>query len=86
MASFDVAVATGFLFAAARPAHARALLPVGLALSALLLVTSATDVVGGTAVVAHEANHLLAVVQAGLLWALARSRGPAARPAPARAT
>jgi predicted anti-sigma-YlaC factor YlaD len=73
MASFDVAVAIGFLFVAARPAWARALVPVAVALSGCLLLTSTIDVSDGAAQFGHELNHLLAGVQAGLLWWLARA-------------
>ena len=72
MASFDVAVAIGFLFVAARPGWARALVPVAVALSGCLLLTSTIDVSGGAAQFGHELNHLLAGVQAVLLWWLAR--------------
>ena len=73
MASFDVAIAVGYLFAAWRPARAAALVPVAVALSVCLLVTSTLDVVNDGALIAHEVGHLLAVVQAGLLWALGRT-------------
>lgn len=72
MASFDVAVAIGFLFVAARPGWARALVPVAVALTGCLLLTSTIDVSGGAAQFGHELNHVLAGVQAGLLWWLAR--------------
>lgn len=73
MASFDVAVAIGFLFAAARPSWARALVPVAVALAGCLLVTSSIDVINGAAQFGHELNHLLAGVQAILLGLLART-------------
>ncbi|GAA3386176.1 zf-HC2 domain-containing protein [Cryptosporangium minutisporangium] len=79
MASFDVAVAIGFLFVAGRPAWARALVPVAVALAGCLLLTSSIDVVEGVAQVGHELNHLLAGVQAVLVWLLARAdRTPSA--------
>jgi predicted anti-sigma-YlaC factor YlaD len=73
MASFDVAVAIGFLFVAGRPAWARALVPVAVALAGCLLLTSTIDVSDGAAQLGHELNHLLAGVQAVLLWLLARA-------------
>jgi predicted anti-sigma-YlaC factor YlaD len=82
MASFDVAIAVGYLFAVWRPARAAALVPVAVALSICLLVTSTLDVANDGAVVAHEVGHLLAVLQAGLLWALGRT-GPRSTPLPA---
>jgi predicted anti-sigma-YlaC factor YlaD len=80
MASFDVAVAVGFLFVAYRPARARALVPVALVLAALLGVTSSVDIVRGVAGPAHEIGHQVAIVQAALLWALSRiETGPGTR-------
>jgi predicted anti-sigma-YlaC factor YlaD len=72
MACFDIALAIGFLYAAYRPGRARAFVPVALVLAMLLAVTSGVDVVRGAATFAHEVGHLVAVVQAGLLWALSR--------------
>jgi len=67
MASFDVAVAVGFLLAAWRPARARAFVPVALVLAICLAITSGVDVVRGITGFSHEFGHLVAVVQAGLL-------------------
>jgi predicted anti-sigma-YlaC factor YlaD len=78
MASFDVALAVGYLFAAWRPARAAALVPVAVVLSVCLLFTSTLDVASDGVLVAHEVGHLLAVLQAGLLWALGRTAAPAA--------
>jgi len=72
LASFDVAVAVGFLLAAYRPAWARAFVPVALVLAACLAITSGVDVVRGVTGFGHEFGHLVAVAQAGLLWALGR--------------
>jgi predicted anti-sigma-YlaC factor YlaD len=72
MASFDVAVAVGFLLAAWRPARARAFVPVALVLAVCLAITSGIDVVRGVTSFTGEFGHLVAVVQAGLLWALGR--------------
>lgn len=82
MASFDVAVAIGFLFVAWRPAWAQALVPVAVALAGCLLLTSAIDVSGGAAQLGHELNHLLAGVQAVLLWILSRTDRTPAGPEP----
>jgi predicted anti-sigma-YlaC factor YlaD len=76
MASFDVAIAVGYLFAAWKPARASALVPVAVALSVCLLFTSTLDVANNGVLVAHEVGHLLAVLQAGLLWALGRASSP----------
>jgi predicted anti-sigma-YlaC factor YlaD len=80
MASFDIAVAVGFLAVAYRPARARAFVPVAIVLAACLAVTSAVDIARGVAGYPHEIAHLVAVIQAGLLWALSGTVG-GARPA-----
>jgi len=73
MASFDIAVAVGFLAVAYRPARARAFVPVAIVLAACLAVTSGVDIARGVAGFPHEIAHLVAVIQAGLLWALSRA-------------
>jgi predicted anti-sigma-YlaC factor YlaD len=73
MACFEVALAVGFALAAWRPERARVFVPVAAVLAAGLALTSVFDMVNSYAVAWHEAGHLAAVVQAGLLWALARS-------------
>jgi predicted anti-sigma-YlaC factor YlaD len=76
MASFEVALAVGFALAAWRPERARVFVPVAAVLAAALALTSVFDVVNAYTVAWHEAGHLAAVVQAALLWALARSADP----------
>jgi predicted anti-sigma-YlaC factor YlaD len=83
MASFDVAVAVGFLLAAYRPQRALAYLPVALVLAACLAGTSLVDLARGVTVAGHEIGHLVAVAQGGLLWALGcidRAHPPAPAP------
>jgi len=84
MASFDIAVAVGFLAVAYRPAWARAFVPVAIVLAGCLALTSGIDVARGVAGVGHEIGHAVAVVQAALLWALrgteASGPGPVPRP------
>jgi predicted anti-sigma-YlaC factor YlaD len=72
VAAFDVALAVGFLFAACYPVYARALVPVASALAICLFTSSAVDVASGTVSWAHELPHLVAVLQAGLIWLLGR--------------
>lgn len=84
MASFDVAVAVGFLLVALRPERARTYLPVALVLAACLALTTLVDVANGRTDPAHEAGHLIAVLQAGLLWTLARFTHRPGRRTPAR--
>ncbi len=81
MASFDVAVAVGFLLAAARPARARVFLPVAVVLAGCLAATSGIDLARGATSLNHEIGHLVALAQAGLLWALTRSQASPAPPA-----
>lgn len=82
MASFDAALAVGFALAAWRPERARAFLPVALVLAVCLAGTSAVDIANSTTALVHEAGHLAAVVQAGLLWALGRVSGEPERRLP----
>ena len=72
MASFDVAVAVGFLLAAYRPQRALAYVPVALVLAGCLAGTSLIDLARGITVPGHEVGHLVAMAQAGLIWALGR--------------
>lgn len=73
IASFDIALAVGFLLAAWRPARAVALVPVAVVLSLCLFLTGMVDVVNDAAALPGEAGHLVVVVQAAALWVLARS-------------
>ncbi|MDQ1645834.1 MAG: hypothetical protein QOJ50_2018 [Cryptosporangiaceae bacterium] len=77
MASFDVAVAVGFLVAAARPARAAALVPVAIALVLCLFASAAVDLARDNTQLTQEAAHLVVVLQAGALWLLGRSSGSA---------
>lgn len=81
-ASFDIAVAVGFLLVARFPERARALAPVAMVLAAFLIVTSGIDLLSARTTLLHEVGHGLAVLQAGLLWGLSRAgdRGLAVRP------
>ncbi len=79
-ASFDIAVAVGFLLAAPYPDRARALLPVAGILAAALLVTTGIDVVNGATTLSHELVHGLAGLEALLLWLLGRTGRRAAAP------
>ncbi|MBB5870124.1 putative anti-sigma-YlaC factor YlaD [Allocatelliglobosispora scoriae] len=72
MASFDIALAVGFALAAWRPERARAFVPVAFVLAACLTLTSGFDIASAEVQLRHEAGHIAALVQAGLLWALGR--------------
>jgi predicted anti-sigma-YlaC factor YlaD len=73
MASFDVAMAVGFLLAALRPAQARAFVPVAFILAACLAMTSTIDLINGNTMLIHELSHLVAIGQGVMLWLLSRS-------------
>jgi predicted anti-sigma-YlaC factor YlaD len=74
LGSWDIALAVGFLYAARRPVRASGLLPLVGTLVALLLVTSALDLLGGRTATIAELPHALAAVGFCLLAALARPR------------
>jgi hypothetical protein len=71
------------VLAAWRPQRAMALVPVAFVLAGCLAGTSVIDIVHGVTGAGHEVVHLVAMVQAGLLWALGRV-DRAQPPAPAR--
>jgi predicted anti-sigma-YlaC factor YlaD len=77
VAACDIALAVGFLFAAARPLRALGLLPLAGALSLALVVTAVVDLVNGEAVALTEAPHTLALIGTALLWLLVQ---PGPRP------
>src|SRR5262249_34853020 len=66
-ASFDIAVAVGFLFAALRPRLARAYTPVALVLVFCLALTAQVDVAHSRVGALHELSHLATVAEAALL-------------------
>lgn len=75
MAACQVALAAGFALAAWWPRFAAGYLPVALVLAAALALASVVDIAHGRATVWHETAHLAVLVQAGLLWGLARVVG-----------
>jgi len=81
LAIFDTALAAGLLLAAWRPALARAYLPIVWIVAGGLATTALVDMVHGTTTLAEETGHLIAVVQAALLWGLSRSGEPLRRAA-----
>jgi predicted anti-sigma-YlaC factor YlaD len=86
LGSFNLALAIAFAVGAIRPALSAGLAwPCGIAASGLLM-TAIIDLIGGQAIGADEAQHLVALAGAALLvWQSrlgdAGSAGPAARPA-----
>lgn len=80
LASWEVALAVGFLVAAARPDRAWGMLPLVAALVACLVATTVADVVEGHAG-SGESLHVLEVIGLACLWVLAdRPAGRARRP------
>jgi predicted anti-sigma-YlaC factor YlaD len=72
LSSVDLALAVGFLAAAARPARAWGMLPLVGAVVAALFVTAGVDVVDGRAAATGEVSHVLEVLGLLFLWRLAR--------------
>lgn len=79
VASFEMALAVGFALAAWRPVRAAAFVPVAAVLAAGLAITAVADVATAQTAPAYEAGHAAVLVQAGLLWALAREHHPGGR-------
>jgi predicted anti-sigma-YlaC factor YlaD len=71
------AFAVAFLLAAFRPALARAYAPVGLVLAGCLALSAVVDLAQGYTTLSHEMAHLVTVVPAAMLVALAYRSGPA---------
>jgi predicted anti-sigma-YlaC factor YlaD len=79
LSSWHLALAVGFLFAAARPLRAWGMLPLVVALVTGLLLTAGIDVADGEASVRSELMHVLDVGGLACLWALARAGRPVFR-------
>jgi predicted anti-sigma-YlaC factor YlaD len=73
--SFDFALAVGFFFVGWRPARAYGMLPLVAAVVLCLSVTTAVDLVRGTATLLDESAHLLDVMGLAAVWEMARSAG-----------
>ena len=73
--SFDFALAVGFFFVGWRPARAYGMLPLVAAVVGCLAITTAVDVVRGTATLLNESAHLLEVMGLAAVWEMARSAG-----------
>jgi predicted anti-sigma-YlaC factor YlaD len=71
--SFDFALAIGFFFVGWRPARAYGMLPLVAAVVGCLAITTAVDVVRGTATLVNESAHLLDVMGLAAVWEMARS-------------
>ena len=91
LGAFSVAYAVGLLVVVARPARARAMLPVALVLAGAIAVTAVIDVIEGRIPLVGEAAHIPEILSVWFVWLLARpardttvapgSRMPTGRPA-----
>jgi predicted anti-sigma-YlaC factor YlaD len=72
VAALDIAISVGLLVAACYPEYARVFVPVAVALVFCFAAISALDMIEGAVTPTRIAIHLLTVVQAGLVWLLAR--------------
>jgi predicted anti-sigma-YlaC factor YlaD len=72
VAAFDIALAVGLLLSACYPEHARVFAPVIITLVICFASISALDVLQGAVTPGRVVVHGLALVQAGLVWLLAR--------------
>jgi predicted anti-sigma-YlaC factor YlaD len=75
LAGADIAFAVGCLVAAVQPRRALGLLPVAVALAALIIGTGALDLVRGVTGPLSESHHLLELVGTATLVLLARQLG-----------
>jgi predicted anti-sigma-YlaC factor YlaD len=72
--SWDAALAFAMLMIAFQPRRAAGLVPFVGALTAVLLSTSAVDIIGGHTPAFGECAHLLTLLGVALLWLVSRSR------------
>jgi predicted anti-sigma-YlaC factor YlaD len=82
LGAFEVALAVGLLVAAWQPARAYGLLPLAVALGAVLLGTAVVDIAAGGTALLSESPHLLEIVGVLLLWRVAKDPAAAAGPRP----
>ncbi len=80
LGSFAVALGIGYLVAAWRPSRVPGLFAVAAAVVVCLLVSSALDVVSGSATAASEVAHAPELVGLAALWLLARAERPGVLP------
>lgn len=76
VAAFDIALAVGLLIAACYPEYARIFTPVVVTLVVCFATISALDVIEGVVSPSRVAVHTIALLQAALLWRLARRSDP----------
>jgi predicted anti-sigma-YlaC factor YlaD len=77
LGAFAVAYGVGLLVVVARPARARAMLPVAAVLAGALLITSIVDLAQGRVPLVDEASHVPELVSVVLVWLIAaKARRP----------
>lgn len=83
--ALTIAVASGFCYAAWRPSAAPGMLSVAGVLALCLLLGGAREVIADPRSIGYHVGHLVAVLQTGLLWNLARTPLPRSQPSPTTA-
>ena len=71
-AAYEIALASGFLYAALRPRMASGVAVLSTVFASLLVITTGVDVVDGQVLLGLEAHHLVAILGTVLTWAVAR--------------
>ena len=71
-AAYEIALASGFFYAAVRPRLASGVAILSSVFATLLLVTTGVDVADGQVKLGLETHHLLAILGTLLTWAVAR--------------
>jgi predicted anti-sigma-YlaC factor YlaD len=79
LGAFTVAYAVALLVVVARPARARAVLPVAIVLAGALVLGAAVDLIRGRVPIIDESRHLPELASVLLLWLVA-APGPLRRP------
>ncbi len=72
LGSFEVALASGFAFAAWRPSRAWGMLPLAALVVGLVTVNASLDLLAGRTDVSAEVGHVFELCGLGLMWRLSR--------------
>lgn len=73
-AAYEIALASGFLYAAVRPRMAGGIAVLSTVFAMLLIVTTGIDVADRQVQLGLETHHLVAILGTALTWAVARAR------------
>lgn len=79
LGAFNVAIASGLLYAAWRPSRAAALLPLVVVLNVCSIGATTLDLIDGSTSAAFEAHHVIELTGLALLWVLAGMPRPRRR-------